>query len=100
VSYDEFKSKVAMPRFALFTGKGCAPCAQLKPLLSSACEKAGVELAVFDIADERPAVVALGLRAVPTLVVINQAGVPTIVSTGAMSPAAVQATVAGVTAWT
>jgi thioredoxin-like negative regulator of GroEL len=99
MSYEAYKAKVGPARLALFTGRGCAPCAQLKPVLTKECEQAGVELAVFDIADEIPAVRSLGLRAVPTLVVINPAGDATVVSTGSMPLAAVQATVAGVAAW-
>jgi thioredoxin-like negative regulator of GroEL len=99
MNFDSYKTKVAKPRMALFTGKGCAPCAQLKPLLTKACEDAGVELAVFDIANEMPAVVALGLRAVPTLVVIKQTGEATVVWKGAMQLPAIEAAVAGVAAW-
>lgn len=85
MSYQAYKDKVAPIRLALFTGKGCAPCVQLKPLLTNACEEAKIELEVFDIADEREAVVALGLRAVPTVVRIDQASDATVVHTGAMS---------------
>lgn len=66
MTYDEIVAS-GKKAVVLFTSVTCGPCKRLKPRLAALAEARGFELHILDIAQEMPAVRALGLRGVPAL---------------------------------
>jgi len=84
MTFDELiKSNPSKPVVALFYGAACAPCERLKPVLRAVCKSAGVELQEFNSANELPAIKALGLRSVPSVVLVAH-GEARLLFTGAL----------------
>lgn len=57
---------------ALFYGSACAPCDRLKPKLYELCKRWGARVETFNSASEMEAIKALGLRSVPSVVVVHR----------------------------
>lgn len=68
----------------LFTSATCGPCKLMKPRLVALAAEKGLELHVLDIAYEMDHVRALGIRGVPSLVVVEP-GRQEVLFTGALS---------------
>lgn len=68
----------------LFTSSTCGPCKLMKPRLTALAEEKGLNLQILDIAYEMDHVKALGLRGVPSLVVVEP-GRQEVLFTGALS---------------
>jgi thioredoxin-like negative regulator of GroEL len=68
--YDDFKAKPGK-RLAVFSGPNCPGCIALKPTLTAAAADAGVELGQFMVPQELAAARELGLRQVPTVLLID-----------------------------
>lgn len=60
------------PTVALFWGLNCAPCERLKPQLREVCKDMGVRLEEFKLQDEMAAAQSLGLRSVPSVVIVHK----------------------------
>lgn len=58
------------PQVILMYGRNCAPCARLKPRLAQACADLEVDLHQFDAAEEMDTVRLLGLRIVPSVLLL------------------------------
>ena len=80
------RAKSASGVVALFYGANCAPCKALKPKLRTACEDLNLQLHEFDIKDEMEIVKSLGIRAVPTVVAIQQGKARILFSGGVHDP--------------
>lgn len=63
------------PTVALFYGSNCKPCETLKPRLREECKKLNVRLEEFHINDNMAAARELGLRSVPTVLVVYKGDV-------------------------
>jgi thioredoxin 1 len=81
MTFDEVK-KQAGNRVVVFYGAACAPCQTLKPLLRAVChelnERPPEEI---NIAGDLDAARDLGIRTVPTVVLVKQ-GAPQVLFTG------------------
>lgn len=73
----------------LFTGATCGPCKRLKPRLEAMAQQTGLQLHVLDIANEMPAVRALGIRGVPSMVASDGQGGATLLFTGELHDEAI-----------
>lgn len=71
MSFKDLYSEDNRPKIALFYGPNCAPCNSLKPKLREACADLNVDLHEFNAGSEREAVMLLGIRAVPTVVLVR-----------------------------
>lgn len=56
----------------LFTSPTCGPCKLMKPLVTAAAEAAGIPLEVTEVGAKSPEVASFSIRAVPTLVLMDQ----------------------------
>lgn len=56
----------------LFTSPTCGPCKSMKPLITEAAAAAGVPLETFEVGDQSSLVMVFQIRAVPTLVLLDQ----------------------------
>ena len=60
------------PTVALFWSTNCAPCERLKPRLREVCAKLGLRLEEFFLPDNLAAARELGLRTVPSVLVVHK----------------------------
>lgn len=75
MTFDELRcADYKHPTVALFYGLACAPCERLKPRLREVCKDMGVRLEEYNTATELPAVREMGMRTVPTVVVVHRGG--------------------------
>lgn len=81
MNYDQIVSNGG-PAAVLFTSATCGPCKRLKPRMAAMAEARGFELHVLDIAQEMPAVRALGIRGVPAMVALGPVGEPRLLFQG------------------
>jgi thioredoxin-like negative regulator of GroEL len=71
MTFDEVK-KLDGWTVVLFYGTACAPCERIKPMLREVCGQAQLRLVEVNAAGELDAVRKLGIRAVPTVVVVKE----------------------------
>lgn len=82
MTFDELRgADYKNPTVALFYGLNCAPCERLKPKLRVVCADMGVRLEEFNSNSEMAAVFELGIRSVPTVVLVHR-GVTKLVFSG------------------
>lgn len=71
------------PVVALFYGAACPPCERLKPVLRQVCATSKVQLEEFNSANEMDQIKLLGLRSVPSVMVVSH-GEARLAFTGAL----------------
>lgn len=62
---------MSAPTVVLFTSPTCAPCKAMKPVLAQLADKLDFPYAEVSVFDEKDAAMQLGVRAVPTLVILQ-----------------------------
>lgn len=81
MTFDQLKrADYKFPTVALFYGRNCAPCERLKPKLREVCKSLGARLEEFAAHDEMDTVRELGLRAVPTVLLVHKGDVKIVFS--------------------
>ena len=70
MTFEEIK-KDGNTHVVMFYGAACAPCNRLKPRIIKLSKEAGFSLHMLNSASEMDAIRTLGIRAVPTVVVVN-----------------------------
>jgi thiol-disulfide isomerase/thioredoxin len=75
---------------ALFYGLNCKPCELLHPKLEEVCKKLGVRLERFNSSLEIPALKRMGLRSVPSVVLVHPSGIPALAFSGDRTKAEIE----------
>ena len=71
MKFNDLYNETGKRTVALFYGPNCGPCSRLKPKLRAACEELGVDLVELDATVEREATTLMGIRQVPTVVLVS-----------------------------
>lgn len=61
----------AKPVVVMFYGLTCGPCRGFKPTLRKVCDDMGLQLEEVNVASEMETIKRFGIRAVPTVVVVD-----------------------------